>query len=241
MATLKQATQPLDESKYERINSPAYAAMMPPPNARSLEPGYNPNMRCPVPPSPFTPDSSRQFYRGNSIPQFRIFSPSTLSGNNNSSGGGSVTNVGTTIVQSGGTSTTTTNTTTALQIKSASLSTTVLNPGDFYTGVASLSQSFNLIAISVSKPCRVRLYATVNAQNADLMRDSNTAPAFETTQGLIADVVIDSPPWSWLMTPSPTGTNGDFPRTTNTYYTINNLDTASGVLQASLQYVALVA
>jgi len=97
-----------------------------------------------------------------------------------------------------------------------------------------------LIAISVSAPARVRLYATANGQSADLTRDSNTAPAFETTQALIADVVIDSPPWSWLMTPAPTATNGDFPRTANTYVTATNLDTASQALTVSLQYVALV-
>jgi hypothetical protein len=60
-------------------------------------------------------------------------------------------------------------------------------------------------------------------QSNDLNRDSNTA--VEVTQGLICDVTIDSPPWSWLMTPAPTATNGDFPRTANAYATVNNLDT----------------
>ena len=104
-----------------------------------------------------------------------------------------------------------------------------------------MSSAFNVLGISVSNPARVRLYATAVSQTSDVTRPSTTAPAFEVTQGLICDVTVDTAPWSWVMTPVPTGANGDFPRMANIYCTVDNADMASEAFTISVQYVQLVA
>src|SRR5580692_8952491 len=98
MPPLADRTQPLDTKAYTR--APAPSGPMPPANPQWTPP-YNANMRCPVPPSSFTPDASQQFYRGNTLPQFRAFSPQNLTGTANN--GSSVTN--TSVTESNATTT----------------------------------------------------------------------------------------------------------------------------------------
>jgi hypothetical protein len=189
-------------------------------------------MRCPVPPTPFTADSSRQFYRGHSLPQYRLLVPAPLSGNNNNSSGTTVTNATS--------SSSSTTIITQLSIKSASFSTPVLTPGSTYAGVVTMSSAFNIVGLSANLPARVRLYATAASQTSDQHRPSTQAPPFEVTQGLICDVVMDTAPFAWILTPCPNGSNGDFPRTARVYGTIDNVGAAAETVSATIQYVELV-
>jgi hypothetical protein len=202
----------------------------PPSGQQNLEPGFPTNMRCPVPPSSFTPDASKQFYRGSSVPQFRAFAPAPLSGNNNSSGSS------TTTVQS---SSTTTTETVTLSVKNASITTPVLNPSQAYTSTLTLSRAFAIFQVTATAAARIRLYATAATQTLDLSRASTAAPAFGTTQGLILDLTLDTSPYQWLCSPIPIGANGDSPTSPASYITITQIAPMSGPITASVQYLPL--
>ena len=198
---------------------------------QDLEPRFPINMRCPVPPTSFTPDSSRQFYRGATVPQFRTFTlPSLASGS--SSGGGTAT-------ATSGSSSTTTIISSGLSVKIASVVTPVINPGSYYFATITLAKAWVLLSMSVSSAARVRIYATPSAQSADAIRSDGTALNFETTSGVICDVTVDSPPWTWVMTPTPNGGNGDAPQSSNSYITVDNVSMSSSAYTITLQYVPL--
>ncbi len=209
-----------------------------PPIDAPLQPGAPLNMRCPVPPSPFTPDSSRQFYRGNTVPQFRAFSPSPLSGNNNT--GVSEETINALISESNSTNSTTTNTTVVgLTTKNASITTPVLNQNQSFTGAVILARVYCLLRLTTSGPARIRVYATTTAQTTDFSRLSSQAPAFGTTQGLIADVTLNTPPFNWLLSPMVMGQNGDEPSSPAGYTTITQLAATSGAITVGFLYVPI--
>lgn len=228
MPPLSETQRPLP-SNYMRVEKPP----TPPPTlglGQDLQPRFPVNMRCPVPPTSFTPDSSRQFYRGATVPQFRTFTlPSLASG---AAGGGS----GTSTATSTNTSTTVS---TSLAVKNASVSTPVINPGSYYFATITLAKAWVLLSISVSSAARIRIYATAGAQTTDAIRGDGTALNFETTPGVICDVTIDSAPWTWVMTPTPNGSNGDAPQTSTSYITVDNVSMSSSTYQITLQYVPL--
>ena len=228
MPSLFETQRPLP-ANYTRV-SPPTLAIAPGASGPSLEPTYPINMRCPVPPTSFTPDTSKQFYRGATVPQFRTFAPPPLSGNTNSSGSTTTNNV---------TSSSSTTTKVTLSAQMASVPSPVLNPNDNYFATVTLSRTFSLINVSANAATRVRLYATKAAQTADALRTSATALNFETTQGVIADVTLDTAPYTWLMSPIPDGSNGDFPRTANIYVTLTNIAASSNKIIASLLYLPL--
>jgi hypothetical protein len=202
---------------------------------QNLQPGQNPNMRCPVPMTNFTVDASRQFYRGNTIPQYRTYSPPQLTGVTGSGGGTTINNS----VNTGGGGTTIV--TTALKTLSASTTTPVLNPRDIFTATMSLARVYRLISLSATSPARVRVYATAQAQTLDLIRKSGQALAYGTTQGVVADISLDTTPETWLFTPIPTGANGDNPTSSAAYVSITNISSSSLALSVSFTYVQDVA
>jgi hypothetical protein len=228
MPTLEQATQPLP-ANYER-------ATPTPPADQPWQPSYNPNMRCPVPPTAFTPDTSQQFYRGGTVPQHRVFTPPSLTPTSVTGGSGSS---GTTINEGSTATNTIINNITTLKTQVASVTTTNLNPGDSFTGVLTMSRIFVLFQVSTSSSARVRLYATQSAQLGDISRASAQAPAYGTTQALIADVYLDTAPYLWLMTPVALGANGDSPTSPQAYVTVDNIGDSSETITASLTYLVL--
>jgi hypothetical protein len=231
MPSLSQTQTRLPEN-YVRVDGPPPRPPISPASTNpSLEPGFPRNMRCPVPPTSFTPDSSKQFYRGGLIPQFRAFAPSPLSNALTSQTGSTTT--------SSSTSSTTTNISTGLTIKSASVTTPVLNPGAYYFATVSLSKAWVLQSVSMSGAARARIYATQAAQTSDALRPDSMALNFETTSGIFCDVTLDFPPFTWIMTPTPNGANGDFPQTANAYVTVNNVAQTSSAITVAFQYVAL--
>lgn len=228
MPSLSQTQRELPAT-YTRV-SPPVLPLSPGASGPSLEPTYPINMRCPVPPTNFTPDTSKQFYRGATVPQFRTFAPSPLSGNNNSQGSTTTNNI---------TESSTTTNTVALSAKTAAVSSPVLNPGQSFFATATMSRTFSLIMVSANAAARVRLYATKAAQMSDVLRTDATALNFETTQGVIADVSLDTSPYTWLMSAVPSGANGDYPRTASIYVTLTNIAASSNPITASLLYLPL--
>lgn len=208
-------------------NPPAIATVNP-----SLTPVFPTTMRCPVPPTTFTPDSSLQFYRGGIVPQFRAFTPAPLSNNNNAGGG-------TTVENSESSSSTVINNLT-LSIKSAALTTPVLNPGQSYQGQVTVSQAYILLSVAATAAARVRVYATAAAQTSDNPRPITTALNFQTTQNVIADINITSSPYLWNMSPIVCGQNADTPQSSIAYVTVTNDQATSTAITATLTYIGLV-
>jgi hypothetical protein len=182
MPPISATQKPLDPNLYTRITAPP--APMPPGNM-AWQPTYNSQMRCLVPPSNFTPDSSQQFYRGSSLPQFRAFAPTPLSGAGGTSGGGS-----TTIIESSGSSSSETNNyypTVQLSISSASVTTPVISMGGVFAGSVTLGHSYQVVSIASSAAARIRLYGTSTAQTLDLgatfQRESRVRYSTRNTDG----------------------------------------------------------
>lgn len=74
MPSLSEMTN-LDLGNYKPIESPIRPTASVP--TVNLEPGHNIYLRCPIPPIwTTTPDTLRQFYKNDVVPQFRLFNPS---------------------------------------------------------------------------------------------------------------------------------------------------------------------
>lgn len=225
MPTLAESRRNLDPTIYERVNNPAPAPAV----NTSLEPTFNSFLRCPLPPVAFTPDSSRSFYKGGSIPQSRLLTPTTLSASPTGAGAAA------TVVAS---TSTTTNTKVVTPVATnASLTTPVLDSGEAFFGVLTMSKTFDLLQITTSAMARVRFYATASEQAQDVGRDADTALPAGTSQDIIADVTLDTDPMLWMFTPIPTGTNGDNPRSNAVYCTVENVDVSSVAITASVLYL----
>lgn len=228
MPTLAESRRQVDPARYQRMESPL-AAQTP---AASLEPVFNPTIRCPLPPLSTTPDTLRQFYRGGIIPENRIFSPPPLSGNNNNGG----TSTSTTVVQTSSTSTTVLPT-----AKNASITTPVLNAGVSYQGVLTMAKSFILMQVSVDQPARVELYSNANFQTLDAGRmafigSTPNPPVAGTQHGVIADLYLDST-LSWIMSSDAVASNADNPQSVLIYITVTNISASTNSITASLAYV----
>jgi len=224
--------QQLEEMGYQpsgASNKP-YSAATP---STDLQPGLNVFLRCPLPPVwTATPDTIRQFYQGNQVPQIRLFNPDPVA-----KGGGSVTNItnvsGSNSTSSGG------STTASLSITSMSVQTTSLTPGSQFVGSFDLSKAFELLSLSATSPCRVRMYGSLVAQSADLSRALDTSPPAGTGQNIICDVVLDTAPLLWNFQ-NREGANADNPVTSKVYLTVTNLDAISDIVTLSFSYIPIV-
>lgn len=192
-------------------------------------------LRCPLPVVlTGATDSSRQYYRNGVVPQFRWVSPQSVP--INSSGVTSATTIGggggggSSSGGSGGGSTT------PSTLQQVSITTPSLSANKQFVSSFLVSPSFQLINLSATKGCRVRLYGTQTAQNGDLGRGLDVPPAAGTTQNLITDFVFDTSPFQWTYQ-SRTGANGDKPSSSKIYITVTNIETTSSVIVVTLGYV----
>lgn len=195
-----------------------------------LQPGLNPMTRCPLPPISASPDSLRTFYSGGVIPQHRVIPPSLPA---QVGGGGSVIENVTT--ESSGSGSTVVVPIKAIQ---ASITTPTLNPNGVFTGVLTISRSFQLLQITASSPARIELYGTATAQNTDLGRALDVPPGAGTFQNIISDVALDTPTYQWPYQ-NRIGANGDSPQQPLLYITVTNLDVTSDAITVTLLYVPL--
>jgi len=214
--------EPVEKSQRQEISLPS-------PNR---EPGYNVFLRCPLPPIwQTTPDSLRQYYQNNLVPQTRLFNPQAIipSGGN------------TTIVRSlsssassGGSSTSTT-----LAISSTSVKTSAILAGSKFSGSFTLSKAFELLSVSATSPCRIQLYGTSLAQLADASRPLDVSPPAGTSQNIICDVVLDTAPLLWSFQ-NREGANADNPVSSTIYLTVTNLDAITDVVTLTFSYIPIV-
>lgn len=170
----------------------------------------NPFIRCPLPPFNSSPDSLRQFNETGKIPTRRVI-PLPVQ-----SSGGSQTTVenNTTIIQqgSGGGSST------SPQVATISIPYPALGTDGTFPTVVQMARSFQLLHISASGIIEVRLYGSAQAQGIDIARETDAAPPFEVSQGIITDVVLDTYPFSWSWADR-LGANTETPQSSNIYVT----------------------
>lgn len=183
--------------------------------------------------APFLPgtfpssDTLRGFHLGSIIPQYRIPIPPAAS----AQGASSTTSA--TVVTSSSTSTNN-----PAVSQTASVTTTVLNPGARYTGSITMAKSFVVLQVTVNNAARVRLYSTAAAQTADLARPLTQGPGFGTEQGIIGDIALDTAPAVWQAV-NMVGANGDSPQSTTVYITVDNISQATQAYTVSVLYVPI--
>ena len=86
-------------------------------------------------------------------------------------------------------------------------------------GTISMANTFELLQVVLSSPGRLRLYSTIDAQMADILRPVNQIPV--SGSGLIVD--INNPINNVQnLDPHALGSNMDTPPTENIYYSITN-------------------
>jgi len=232
MSTLEQATQPLDPKQYEPVST---ATMLTPPPFTSQDITYsitpNVNLRSPAPPVNVSPDNLRQYYKGGQLPQYRVWSPPTLSAQSASSGGTTVNNV----TSTSSSSSTTVKSPTA---QTVGFSTPVLLVGQIYPTILQIAKAFSVLKVTVSSSARIELYKTAAAQNADLSRPVTQPVYLGTQNGIICDLnLVNSNELMWICSPDFPGSNGDSPQSTSIYTTITNTGVASAVIIVSIVYV----
>ena len=200
-----------------------YAPMTPDPTAKNTAPVTQSTMRastilrCPLPPFGTDPDSLRQFEQGAGIPQIRIIPPPVIA------------QAATTAKASGqfassSSSSSSSSTTVSLVAASVTVNVGTLTPTASFSGAVSvLKKSFQLLSISATAACEVRLYGTALAQLIDSARATDDPVPAETSQNIMTDVDFDTVPyiWGWQ---NRICANQDTPQTGTIYVTVVNPD-----------------
>lgn len=92
---------------------------------------------------------------------------------------------------------------------SASITTASLAPGAIESSTVTLAKSFGVLQIDVTVACRVRLYSTTGARDADASRTPQVRPDDSTQHGVICDIVLNAATGlTWLLNPSAFGSDG---------------------------------
>jgi hypothetical protein len=217
----------VDMSSFERVSS-----QTPPPDFqpdKSMLPPRDSRLRFTAPylPGIFpSSDNLISFHLGGKIPQYRIPVPAQAAAQ-----GAATTSTSTAIVSSS--SSTTNNPSTS---KTVSITTSVLSPGQIYTGIITMAKAFVLLNLSANDPARIELYSTLNGQTADLHRPATQGPGYGTEQAIITDIVLDTAPYIWQAV-NVIGANGDSPQNQNIYLSVTNLSNASQAYVVSISYV----
>lgn len=221
----------VDTTGYTAVSPTAASPTVTSPAASDLQPTYPTMMRCPLPPI-FTaqPDSLRQFYLGNTVPQTRMLTNS----NQGNSGGGGTTNTTVAVFSGGSGGTTPTNPTQ----QQAVFKTGVLSPGQSFAGTMAIAKGFQLLSVSSTNAARLEMYGSANAQSIDLSRAIDAAPPAGSSQGIICDVVLDTAPYTWFFQ-NRVGANSDTPQAPLIYVTLTNLSPAAIAFTATFQYASL--
>ena len=200
----------------------------------------NPYLRCPLPPINAGPDTLRQFNENSDVPHRRVL---PLPANNGGGGKNTIIN-NTTVVSSsssggssggsgssGGGSTT-------LTTKTVLFTTPILAAGARSLQTLNMSRSFQLISISSSAPCEIRLYGSSIAQNADTSRNTDDPPPAELGNDIITDIVLDTAPYVWTWQ-NRIGANNSSSQTPNAYMTISNNSVSAVQAHITLVFLPL--
>lgn len=195
--------------------------------------GGNPYIRCPLPPFNATSDTLRQFDESGKVPARRVIPLPVAT----QVGGNTVINNNTTVISTSGGGASGNVPVTAVE-KTVTVSVPTLLPGDNFTATLTVAKIAVLRLVGASDLCEVRIYGDPVSQATDIARNSDTAPAFEVTQGLVTDVILDNPPlqFNWQ---NRVYANQDTPTTTNLYVTVVNQTTSAVTPVVTITYLPL--
>jgi hypothetical protein len=178
--------------------------------------GGNPYIRCPLPAFNAGSDTLRQFNESGKVPARRVIPLpiQTVAGGN-----ATVINRANVTSQSGGGGGTVP--VTPAVPKTTTISVGTLFPGGIAVLAVDGAKLAALMIVTSTDLCEVRIYGDPSTQANDVPRVTDTAPAFEVTQGLVADVVLDTLPlqWNWQ---NRIFVNQDSPQTATFYVTVLN-------------------
>jgi hypothetical protein len=213
----------------EELPEPAKTPALP-----TLPPqGANPFIRSPLPGFNISPDALRQFNENIKVPVRRVIPLPTQTTQN-----GSLTIVNNTIVspQAGGGGGG--NAPITVNVKTVTIDAGTLLPGDIAVLDATTSKIAVLMIVGSSDECEVRIYGDAGSQSADVPRQTDTAPAFEVTQGLVTDVVLDTPPlqWNWQ---NRLFVNQDSPQSNAMYISVLNPTAGAVTPSVTITYLPL--
>lgn len=106
------------------------------------------------------------------------------------------------------------------------------------TGTVSLAKVATLLEITVDRNARIRFYQTAAARTADAARVFGAGPYPE---GLIFDVLLDGTTGlDYSFTPPVICVNGDSPRVSDIYWTIQNLSGATHTVSVDIESAVMV-
>lgn len=213
-------------------------APSPPPTsldtALSLAPVRDHRLRFSAPYLPGTfpsTDTLTGYHLGGKIPQYRMPVPAPPSAGG--AGGSSSSGVFTT----SSTSTITTNNPPISQ--TAVFTAASVLPGNNFTGIITMAKTFTILSLTINAAARIRVYSTVAAMNADLPRPITQAPGYATEQGLVGDIYLDTPPYTWQPTPSIVGSNADSPQSQQAYVALTNISQSVQSYSLSVVFVPI--
>jgi hypothetical protein len=98
-----------------------------------------------------------------------------------------------------------------------------------------LSGSYVIYRLTVTGPCRIRLYASLAQQAADVNRDSATAPAGD--HGVLLDLTLGQA-GTRTLTPALTGASLDTPPSVNIPITVSNTAAGPAAVTVTADYMA---
>lgn len=233
----------LKQTRLSSLNLEGYTPVVPaapppqtpqPTPSTNQEPSRNAVLRCTLPPLwQASPDSLRQFYLNGKVPQFRLMSPNPPTNSGNGTTSSAATSSGGSSGGGGGTPTPS-----GIAAAQAVFRTPSLPPGNAFTGVIPLSQSYQLLTLAANGACRIELYGNAVTQAQDLARALDTPPAAGTTQNIVSDIALDTAPFQWVYQ-NRVGANADSPQSSNVYVTVTNIGSATVAYVVTITYVPL--
>lgn len=195
--------------------------------------GANPFIRCPLPPFNVSPDTLRQFEENGKVPTRRVIPLPAVTA---ASSGNTIVNNNVTVSGSSSSSGGTTSVT--LQANTVSVDIPSLEAGAAATVTVNMATVAVLMILGASDQCEVRIYGDPLSQAIDVSRATDNSPAFESTTGLVSDVVFDTTPyiWNWQ---NRVFVNQDSPTTSNLYLTVINPTSGIVTPSVTITYLAL--
>lgn len=113
-----------------------------------------------------------------------------------------------------------------------------ISAGAQYTGTVSLALTFVLMIVATTVPCRLRLYSTSGARDADLTRPPEV-PLFSSSQSqCICDLVLNAATGlTWVLAPQPNGCDCAASPTGDIAYTLTNLSNTTQTVAVTITYL----
>lgn len=212
-----------------------------PPKRPVLSPGglenrinINANRRFILPPFGADTDSVRQFLEdGNPNPKIRVWPVPPASN--------LTTIINNAASSASSDSSSSSSTSSGIAIKTATLNTGLIDVASSFVGSVAIAKSFQLISLTSTEACEIRMYGTDVVQSFDLARLTDDPVPAEIIPNIITDVIFDTLPYSWQFQ-SIVAANQSTPQTTTIYVTvINTTDSVLTNVTVNIGFVPLEA